>query len=356
MMIAADSGKVSGNTDEQIAAMEALLRLGAVDGTRSDLDRALLPDPIHPGYLTREVDGVRLFVPYNLASVCPDSDILLEVIRLSRKVCLGRSNPICISGSTTFLGALKVIADLDFCEYYLLPGGDAEREIAAASSKSDFPLIWMKFGGITYSPPWNCLRDVGAKFMAEPARLKLDFMSTGVLGPMATTNVVLPTSDGEDHSAGDSFVYQEVVIGSNEPLRVLVAPSRFGAYLRFLMENARKYITDSVNSPHYAIKALKRILALMSALGDRSRVGDITEILNRPEIEEIVNKVRVQELESMRPNLQGPASTRFGQKIDDLQDSTSHVTDADVNEALSLARELALSLIEETESEFREYA
>lgn len=297
-----------------------------------------------------------MFVPYHLAPVCPASDILNVAIELSRKVRLGAENPICISGSTTFLGALRVIADLDFCEYYLLPADGAEIELVEASSRSDLPLIWAKFDGHTYVQPWNCLSEVSASFAAAPARLKLDFMSSGALGPMPTTNVILPTSDGEDGQAESSFAYQEVVIGSDEPLRALVAPSRFGAYLRFLAKNAREYVDDSGENPQYAIKALKRMLALVAALGDRARVDAITKTLNRPEIEDVVTKVRIQELDSMRPHLPEAASARFGRQIDDLRNSAALITEEEVQEALALARELATSLIEEAESELTEYA
>nr|GFD52715.1 hypothetical protein [Tanacetum cinerariifolium] len=82
---------------------------------------------------------------------------------------------------------------------------------------------------------------------------------------MPTTSVILPTSDGEDGKANESFAYQEAVIGTERPLRALVAPRRFGEYLRFLQDNARYYVGLSDNHPPLAIKALKRILALMSA-------------------------------------------------------------------------------------------
>jgi hypothetical protein len=98
------------------------------------------------------------------------------------------------------------------------------------------------------------------------------------------------------------------------------------------------------------------MLALVAALGDRPRVEAITKTLNRPEIEEVVRKVRIQELDSMRPHLPEAASARFGRQIDDLRNSADLITDEDVQEALALARELATSLIEEAESELAEYA
>lgn len=192
--------------------------------------------------------------------------------------------------------------------------------------------------------------------MTAPGRLKLDFLSCGPLGPMPTTNVILPTSNGEDCHASGSFVYQEAVIGSEEPLRALVAPERFGAYLRFLMDEARTYVTESHRHATYVIKALKRILALMSAFGDHARVDTIRKTLNRPEIESVVTQVRLQELDAMRTALPDVVPSRFERQIDNLRDSASTVTSQDVQEALALARELAASLIEETEDEFAEYA
>jgi hypothetical protein len=111
---------------------------------------------------------VPVLVPFNLARACPTSDILKEVIVLSREVRLAAKNPICISGSTTFLGALNVIADLDFCEYYLLPADMAGDQLVTAGSKPELPLIWAKFNGRTYSATPTDLSEIGARFMTAP--------------------------------------------------------------------------------------------------------------------------------------------------------------------------------------------
>lgn len=356
LMIAAREKGAAEMPDELKEAMSTLLKLGALDATASDPDGALAPDPDHLGYLWRDVSGKRVFVPFHLAKVSPTSDLLAEVIDIGGMVQLDENNPICISGSTTFLGALNVVADLDFCEYYLLPGGDCAAALNAASAIADMPLVWAKFDDTHLSAPWTCLSGVAERFCEAPARLKLDFMSCGRLGPMPTTSVILPTADGEDGCASESFAYQEAVIGANAPLRALVKPERFGEYLRFLREQARDYVAGSSDQPRYAIKALKRLLALRAALGDRDEVDAIVAKLNRPEIEEVVQRIRLDELLAMRRHLPRDTPSRFADQIAALESAPSLISAGEVEEALALAHTLAVALLEETERDFAEYA
>ena len=190
----------------------------------------------------------------------------------------------------------------------------------------------------------------------EPARLKLDFMSCGKLGPMPTTNVILPTSDGEDVAADQSFAFQEAVVCGEAPLRSLIRPARFGDYLLFLKDQARHYVNEGDEKASFAIKALKRLLALKAALGDRAEVDAIVERLNRPEIEEVVQRIRLDELLAMRPRLPEGVPARFTEQIQELESKPSHASSRDVEDALSAARKLAAVLLEEAERDFAEYA
>lgn len=356
LMIAARGQQAEDDIDDKQNAMLTLLELGALDATETDPDKALVPDPHYPGYLRRDIGGKPVFVPFHLVKVSPATDLLHEVIEIGEKVQLAAGNPICISGSTTFLGVLGVVADLDYCEYYLLPGVNAEADISAATGIADLPLVWLQFDGSIHCAPWTCIPTISEAFCARPGRLKLDFMSCGTLGPMATTSVILPTTDGEDGCAEESFAYQEAVIGVDAPLRVLVRPDRFGAYLNFLRIQARGYVDGSTETPRYAIKALKRLLALKAALGDHDEVDAIVEQLNRPEIEEVVQRIRLDELLLMRPHLPEGTPAFFGHSIADLEATPSSASVDDVSHALVAAQALATALLEEAERDFAEYA
>ena len=356
LMIAASMEKMDKLSEDLVETMASLLVLGTLDAERSDPDGKLVRVPDHPGYLCRDIQGVRVFVPFNLAKVSPTSDILGEVIKIGNQVKLGARSHICVSGSTAFLGVLRVVADLDFCEYYLLENGDPALALAAVSEIEDIPLVCAKFDGQDVRPPWSCLTDI-SKFLKGPlGRLKLDFMSCGILGPMPTTNMILATTDGEDGSASESFAYQEAIIGADVPLHSLVGPERFGAYLLFLRDQARKYLDESSETPQYAIKALKRLLALKSALGDGQDVDIIVEKLNRPEIEEVVLRIRVDELLEIRPHLPHDVPQRFTGQIDALVAESSLLTAEDIEQVMNAARELAEALLDETETDIAEYA
>lgn len=347
------SGKSLGHAED---AMLTLLTLGALDATESDPDGVLVPDPDHPGYLRRQIADRTVFIPFHLAKVSPAADLMAEVIEIGAMVQLVASNPICISGSTTFLGALNVIADLDYCEYFVCTDIDTESALDAASQIEDLPLVWAKFADAHHCAPWTCLRPIAQAFRDEPARLKLDFMSCGKLGPMPTTNVILPTSDGEDGAADQSFAFQEAVVCGEAPLRSLIKPARFGDYLLFLKDQARHYVNEGDKKASFAIKALKRLLALKAALGDHTEVDAIVERLNRPEIEEVVQRIRLDELLAMRPHLPKGVPARFTEQIQELELKPSHASSRDVEDALSAARKLAAVLLEEAERDFAEYA
>ncbi len=98
------------------------------------------------GYLKRQLEQVEIFVPFHLCSYFPSGDILSSLVQASRMVLVNESNPICISGSATFLGVASSIADLDFCEYYLLPLNNAGRSVTKLweSNAGDFRVVMAK--------------------------------------------------------------------------------------------------------------------------------------------------------------------------------------------------------------------
>ena len=124
----------------------AFLRVQTLLAAGSDQEESLEPSLKYPGYLSREIDGRPIFVPYNLARVFPASHIVLDVIRIADSIALHPNDPVCISGSTTFLGKLEEIGDLDFCEYHVAGVNGLAEHAADVCEREDVPLIWLKFG------------------------------------------------------------------------------------------------------------------------------------------------------------------------------------------------------------------
>src|SRR5262249_43550869 len=66
------------------------------------------------GYLIRHVDGMTLFIPFHLGRFFPHDEIVRDLARAAQALSLTPRDPICLSGSATFLGATRSISDLDF--------------------------------------------------------------------------------------------------------------------------------------------------------------------------------------------------------------------------------------------------
>lgn len=348
------------STDERerlAKGLRALLNIEAADAQGSDPDRALVHDPKYPGYLWRKVGDSVVYVPFNLARVSPRANILTEVIAIGEKVRVSNEGTVCISGSTTFLGSLQIITDLDYCEYYVDLFANIKERLTIVSSMAELPLILAKLANVEY----RCTEDgkmseLATRFMDDPQRLKLDFMSCGQLGPMPTTNVILPNEDGGDGQSSQTFAYQEAVVGGAEPYRALVDPINFGRYLRFLQTEIHKYIDLSNENPIYAVKALKRVLSLLLASGYHDEVNQVVSQLNRPEIEGVVEQMRLEELIKMQNFLPNTTPSHFTDGIKSLSKKNGISNKRQTQEVLLAVRDLATSFLAQFENDCREYA
>lgn len=350
----ADGGKPTPPDVGRDTAAYLLSRTVVAAGT--DAEASLEPAPEHPGYLTRQVDGRDIYVPFNLASVFPGADMVGDVMRIADAITLHPDDPVCISGSTTFLGAIDRIGDLDFCEYYVSDPDGLSADALGVSDGEDMPLVWLKCGGKDLKGPWEERRsEAEALIQASPEkRIKLDFVSNGALGLMPTTSVVIATED-DDVASRHSFAYQEAVVAGRAPVRNLVSPERFGEYVNWLRGEVRRLAAPSGGRDGYPIKALKRALSLLLIADREEDTADIIARLHNSELSTIVLHVRVEELERMLGDLPDGLSDRFAAPLKELKDGFDEVTDQEIDQALDAARELALASLDLVEEEFRTY-
>lgn len=339
------------------AQTAAYLRARTIVAAGLDGDGALEPAHEHPGYLTRQVGERPIFVPYNLASVFPPTNIMLDVMRIADSISLHPDDPVCISGSTTFLGKLEQIGDLDFCEYYVSDRAALAGDAADVCEREGVALVWLKFGTTPLTGPWLGRRAEIEKLVgsSDDIRMKFDFLSNGPRGLFPTTSVVIATND-DDVAARYSFAYQEAVVAGARPVRNLVSPARFGEYVNWLRAEIRKLAAPSSERNGYPAKALKRALSLLLIAGRERDTDEIIEQLHRSELSSIVMQVRLDEIGRMLDDLPDEVSGRFVDAFRELKDGFELVLDEEIDEALDAARELALASLDIVEEEFRQYA
>lgn len=346
--------------DEDLESeISAFLRMAALEAGRSDPDGELLPVADKPGYLSRELSGREIFVPFNLASVVPHTQILNAVTDIAEAVRTNTTSPICISGSTTFLGAISEIGDLDYCEYYLADPAGLCADALRVGREEALPLACLKCGENYYNPPWpDCESGLRATFAGlDEKSLKLDFISNGELGVFPTSSVVLATR-GEDGAAHRSFAYQEAVVAGGHPVRMLVRPDRFGAYVDWLCEQIRYYVEQDIENPfsNFPVKALKRSLSLMLITGYHDDADRIITHLRGSELSTIVKRIRLKELEALSSYIGKPASASLQEKLDMLRAEVKNTTEMDCRQALDHAREVARTSLELVELDIDAYA
>lgn len=295
-------------TSRHIDALRSYLDLRTLDFASSNNGGELSRCDV-PGYLETCISEKRVLVPFHLGSFFPSDDILAEVVGVAERVALVIDNPICISGSMTFLKVFRSIGDLDYCEYY--PGDPrilAECVKAkTVAEQEDLLLVEIKCGA-KHHRPWKDLDKmleaalVPGGVLAPPEPIKLDFLSTTSLGVLPTTSLVLPVKeDAEAGNAERSFAYQEAVICQGEPPRTLLRPESMGRYLNWLLEDARKWLSAECGAPKAkrAPKALKRLLSIALLLGETRLVEEVVEGLKLPPLEDVGIMSRADEVKGM---------------------------------------------------------
>ncbi|MCW3101520.1 MAG: hypothetical protein JWL77_7138 [Chthonomonadaceae bacterium] len=352
----AASGAVPAAQDDEDLALFIETQSGNAEF--SDPDETLQVDSQYPGYLWRDGPSGRIYVPFNLAAVFPRHADLESIVDVAEKVLLAAGDPLCISGSTTFLGRFTGIGDLDFCEYYLPDPSTLPAAISPKTQSGDPPLIWVKCGG-KYRAPWAGLdAAVSASFTGQnPARLKLDFVTDGSLGLLPTTSVVLATTSGEDGAADQSFAYQEAVILGLAPVRVLVSAKRLGTYADWLRSEVRKLVegTHEHQSEQAPIKALKRCLSLLLMLGRFDEAETVLKELANTVLADVVFAVRLDELRQMA-NDYVEGGTELAARIAEIGDARPLPSRQLQQAALASANDVAISMLMDIDAWFEEVA
>jgi hypothetical protein len=338
-----------------IVEAQALYRLGACpDFTIADEAS---------GYLKRALEERTLYVPFNLVPVFPDSEVLMDLMPVLRRVQVEAASSICVSGSTTFLGRTQQVTDLDFCEYFVSEIARLAAGVAAKVPPAEpGPLARVKSNGRVFDYPFENLesgiRDCAcvAHDGAPGQPVKLDFLQDTVrFGSIPATNLVLPmdAKDGEGGNAKFSFAYQEAVITpSGKPLRALTDAGAFARYLQWLSKDIRSLLTDEnkqAEKPDWPIKALKRCLSLYLAIGlDEDDIADIIEELNHGTLTAVSLSMRAHEINELSVRLDSDVRDRIKKGMRAGEDATQ-VTESARADALNGAAKLAEYLIGEVD-------
>lgn len=347
---------LSASAEDQ-ALLAELIADRAFEVVGRDADHALELDDAHPGYLRRDLPLGSVHVPFNLAPVFPGRAVLDPIQDVATVAVVSRESMICLGGSATFTGSLRAISDLDLCEYN---AGDPS-EIAAAVGtlvESSDAVVEVKCAGESWGPPWT---DLGAALQLKlvdlpphpPAhRMKLDLIAdAGALGIVPLTNVVLPIGDDpESGNAHSSFVYQEAVLAmGGPPVRGLLDPAAFGAYLRWLRTQVQHYGADAAlaETPIGALKALKRTLSFFLAIGLEELVQETIEILNSPEVEALLLALRREETLSLAGRLPDPAGASWSRRI--ASETTKPATGEECAATAAALGVLVRSFVQEVE-------
>ena len=274
----------------------------------------------HSGYFKGAINGIDFFVPWHLVEIFPGPEALSRIEELSRKVQLDHHGSICLSGSGVFKGAVKAIADLDFCEYLTASMGSIPHLIDQFFARlHDIALVRI------YTPknrpsqnhfaPWvRCpepLRTqcITAKQPTDVPVMMFEHIAVDrELGLLPVTNRVLPVHR-DDPAAGHgqtTFVFQEVVFArSASPPRTLIAPLELGDYVAWLREQIRLGVDETSGKRLDAVKKLKRGLSLARLIHLHELAAQALTLLKDPSVERYVYQHSIAEIEklinSLRP-------------------------------------------------------
>lgn len=267
------------------------------------------------GYLVRKVGTNIYYVPYNLVPTFPAVAQVQWLEPIISSARLSKSSKFCFSGSSTFLGKLKAIGDLDFCEYIVDVQG-VPADVEAKRSEKHLQLVLVKCGKTHATHPFDESILSHATLDAEGVQsLKLDFvLRDKEHTALAVSNVVILTS-GElnDSALQKSFLFQEVIVESSEqsPLRSLADAREFGRYANWLKEEVNTYVQKARGGDrHLAVKALKRALSWFLIVGLEHEVQTIIEELDGSRLDEWASIYRAAEV----AKLEGVVSTEHAHR------------------------------------------
>lgn len=354
---------IDANADD-LRRFATLVRTRAILAETEAEPTGLKRSELYPGYFFGRMGERTLYVPFNLVPVFPRAEILSELEPVLSRAQVDPKSPLCISGSTAFLGRTRTVSDVDFCEYFMSDMKQLPELIQAkVTAGPSAGLCRIKINGRGYDYPFDdmqrtiheqaCVAEVGT-----PGRpVKLDFvMLTALFGTIPASNWIFPLDPRapEDGNARFSFVFQEAVLTSRGgvPPRELLRGSSFASYLAWLLKESKALLTDTdrqASVQDWPVKALKRLLSLYLALGlRRPYVNNIIDFLNEGRLGAFVERIRAKMVRELCSAFESPLKEELcsGARFSTIENA---VTDESLANALSEASELASSLLGELE-------
>lgn len=268
----------------------------AVSKTGFDAESALAPADQFPGYLSRDIDGWRVYAPWTLADFLPGQEALDSLLGTAETIAVAPFEAICISGSSAMAGAVLEVGDLDYCQYVDSPP-PAIADRIHERLRSEEPAIALRASyGSRYNScvraewPWSedlhwLKHALETATLDSARRLMTEFLVRHPdWGWLPASNVVLCCSfaDRAVGAARYSFVFQEVVAlradtDSLAPHWELTDPRQLAGFLVFLR---RQMIEFMETKP---LKSMKRLLLLTATMGLRELAQRALDILNKPQ-------------------------------------------------------------------------
>lgn len=268
------------------------------------------PDFAHcgaPGYLFRQVGSSKYLVPYNLVPTFPTEAQIQWLTPLILAARVQANSRFCFSGSSTFIGKVEAIGDLDFCEY-AVGGNDLLAAVAKKLNVADLELKKIRLGAFHASAPFD-LKDFpqGTLQYNDLNPFKLDFICRDQFyGALAVTNVVIVLNENPDDNAlTRSFAFQEVVVLAVDSMhlqRDLDDSLEFGRYVAWLRDQVGIYVTKAGEndlSLHLALKALKRALSWFLIVGLEGEVSSVIEGLSENSLRGLMALYRSAEVQNL---------------------------------------------------------
>jgi hypothetical protein len=268
------------------------------------------PSDVYYGYVEIPANGCTVFVPFHVTYAFPVASCLGGLVGAAKAIRVSKEGEICLSGSSAYMGRLRTVGDIDYCEYFPLtdPTMLANVRRLARDTRKATVCARLRWGGRTDQWPWSALdsllKDADEAFRTTSKRCedlwKLDFVgNAGRIGPLAITNLALAVDLplAEEGGGQRSWVYQEAVIGFRKgvPIRSMVRPEEIGNYLNWLRQQISEYADKKPQ------KAAKRALSLASLMLLLEERDELVEALIAPELSKYVAHSAVEEARTLLP-------------------------------------------------------
>jgi hypothetical protein len=283
------------------------------------------PSDVYYGYVEIPSNGCTVFVPFHVTYAFPVASCLAGLVGTAKAIRVSKQGEICLSGSSVYMGRLRAVGDIDYCEYFPLtdPTMLANVRRLARDPRKATVCARLRWGARNDQWPWpgldSLLKDADQAFRnTHPSSgdlWKLDFVgSAGRIGPLAITNLALAVDIplAEEGGGQRSWVYQEAVIGFRKgvPIRSMVRPEEIGNYLNWL----RQQISDHVDEKPQ--KAAKRALSLASLMLLTEERDELLELLQAPELSKYVAHSALDEATKLLPSSKTANVKKLRSKLD----------------------------------------